>query len=127
MIARYNAFYKQYRSGFLRSEAHLLTPPENFDKQRGWVAIQISDPRTDTHFFYSFHCICDGDEKRIFHLQCLKPEKRYEVFEMFPERYQIETKITGEALFRSGIPVNFAGNQQLSWRGKLIIIRRAKA
>ena len=123
MIARYNAFYKQHRSGFLRSEAYLLTPPENFDKQRGWVAIQLSDPRTDTHFLYSFHCISDGDETRIFHLKGLKPEKQYEVFEMFPQKTQIEIKITGDLLSRSGIPVSFAGNQQLSWRGKLIIIR----
>lgn len=126
-IAQYSAFYKRYRHSFLRSEAYLLTPPENFDKQRGWLVIQISDPRTDTHFLYSFHCICDGDEKRIFHLKSLKPETDYEVFEMFPQKNTMKTIIAGETLSRSGISVSFSGNQHLSWQGKLTIIKKVKA
>ena len=126
-IAQYSAFYKRYRHSFLRSEAYLLTPPENFDKQRGWLVIQISDPRTDTHFLYSFHCICDGDEKRIFHLKSLKPETDYEVFEMFPQKNTMKTIIAGETLSRSGISVSFSGNQHLSWQGKLTVIRKVKA
>ncbi len=123
-IARYTAFYKQYRSFFLCSEAYLLTAPEHFDKQRGWIALQLSGPGNDTHFLYAFHCICDGDEQRIFHPKGLDPDQQYEVFEMFPEEVSRETEISGEMLTRSGILIEFLNHQQHTWRGKLIIIRR---
>ena len=126
-IARYSAFYKQYRPSFLRSEAYLLTEPENADKRRGWIVIQLSDPETDTHFLYAFHCVCDGDEKRIFHPKGLDPDRSYEILEMFPELLLREKQISGRTLDRSGIRVEFPGHQNLAWRGKLTVIRRVKA
>jgi len=126
-IARYSAFYKRYRPSFLRSEAYLLTPPEDFEKRRGWIAIQLADPETDTHFLYTFHCVCDGDEKRIFHPQGLNPDHTYEIVEMFPERRLREKQIGGETLERSGILIEFPGRPHLAWQGKLTIIRSVKA
>ena len=125
-IARYIAFYKEHRESFLRSEAYLLTPPEDIEKRRGWVALQLSDPKTDTHFLYAFHCICDGDEKRVFHPQGLDATRQYEVLEMFPERHPLEEKVNGETLIRSGLLIEFPKNDHLAWRGKLLIVRRAE-
>ena len=123
-IAQYSAFYKQYRAGFLRSEAYLLTRPENFEKRRGWLAIQISDPVSDTHFLYAFHCVCDGDDRRIFHPEGLDSEGQYEISEIFPEKVPREGMIRGADLTRSGLQVEFKLALFDSWRGKLVMIRR---
>ena len=46
---------------------------------------------------------------------------------MVPQKISVGNAVAGELLMRSGIGIGFSGNQLYSWRGKLIVIRRAKA
>ena len=121
-IAEYTAFYKKYRKGLLRTEARLLTPFEPFDRNRGWLALQLTDPVEDRHFLYVFHCLRDGDLQRRFHLGGLVPARRYCVRECFPES-RIVAEDTGRALERDGICVEFPFSQLMGcWRGRLLML-----
>ena len=122
IIGRYTQFYKRHREKILRSELHLLTPCENFEKKRGHLALQLSDPVTDTHFLYFFHNTCDGDFKRIFHPRALDEKKRYSVTEIFPEEKE-NFSLAGTDLVRNGLLVSFPYNQLESFRGKLFVIK----
>jgi len=117
-MAKYTAFYKKYRDSFLRAEAHLLTAPEDFEKQRGWLALQLTDPQKDLHFLHIFHCICDGDADRVFHPAGLVPGAKYKAVQCFPEK--------GKAtpLPESGLAVHFDLEMLEGFRGQLFLIRR---
>ena len=97
-------------------------PRSPFEKRRGWVAFQLSDPKSEAHFLYVFHSICDGDKMRFFRPEELDPAKKYRVSAVFPETAPVAECVTGEELSSHGIAVEFAFAQQETWRGKLLLI-----
>ena len=125
-IARYSAFYKKYRTSFLRSEAYLLTPPEDFEKMRGWLAFQLADPETDTHFLYVFHSVYDGDARRIFRLKGLDPAKKYKISAVFPEP-GAAARMTGRELMEAGFTAEIPVAWLDTWHGRLWLVQAAKA
>ena len=122
IIAEHVNFFKENREKILRAEPYWLTPPENFEKKRGWLALQLSDPVTDTHFLYIFHNICDGDFKRIFHPQGLDPAQLYWFYEKFPAETKLSPGFSGRELQRKGITAQFPYDQLEGFRGKLFVI-----
>jgi alpha-galactosidase len=121
VIAKYVDFYKKYRHLLLTAEAQLLTPPENFDKKRGWFAMQLHAREAATHFCYFFHNVCDGDARRFFHLQGLEPHKKYRIRQLFPEEKTLLENTPGNELMRTGLEVQFQYNQHQGFRAELII------
>lgn len=126
IIASYVEFFKAHREQILRSEAHLLTEPEDFENRRGWLALQLSDPETDTHFLYGFHCICDENSRRVFHPQSLDGKGEYSVTEIFPETRVQSVLVSGAEIAKRGVEFLFPYNQLLGFRGKLIILEKRK-
>ena len=120
-LAEYAAFYKRHRGSLLRTEARLLTPPEPFDKSRGWLAVQLTDPVEDHHFLYVFHCLRDGDTRRILHPGGLDASRRYRVSECFPENRPL-AEGDGDTLAHDGLCVEFPSAQLDFWRGKLLLL-----
>ncbi|MBP5301215.1 MAG: alpha-galactosidase [Victivallales bacterium] len=120
-LAEYTAFYKKHRDSFLRTEARLLSPPEPFAQNRGWLAFQLSDPAEDRHFLYVFHCLRDGDTKIYVHPEGLDSTKKYHVTECFPDKRTIATA-TGETLQQDGFACEFPFAHIEYWRGKLLMI-----
>ena len=121
VIARYTAFYKAHREQLLRGELHLLTPPETFETKRGYLAFQLSDPVTDTHFLFVFHSLCDGDSRRIFHPCALKGGS-YTVEKCFPETAAVMEEVSGKQLHSEGLCVSFDYDQLEGFRGQLFMI-----
>lgn len=122
VIARYTHFYKVHREQLLRAELHLLTPPEHFETKRGYLALQLSDPVTDTHFLFVFHCLCDGNSRRIFHPCALKANRSYTVEKCFPETAAVMQNISGTKLHSEGLCVSFEYDQLEGFRGQLFMI-----
>ena len=121
VIARYTHFYKVHREQLLRAELHLLTPPEHFETKRGYLALQLSDPVTDTHFLFVFHSLCDGNSRRIFHPCALKGGS-YTVEKCFPETDVVMQNISGTKLHSEGLCVSFEYDQLEGFRGQLFMI-----
>ena len=126
IIRRYSEFFKANREKILKGVLHCLTPHEDFEKKRGWLAFELSDPASDTHFLYVFHNTCDGDPKRVFHPQGLKEEQSYQFKEVFPEEGKKSSPLTGAELARRGIVTEFTYDQLEGFRGKLFIISKCK-
>ena len=126
IIRKCTAFYKEHREKICRAEPYFLTAPEYFEKRRGCLALQLSDPVTDTHFLYIFHSICDGDFKRVFHPQALDEKKKYQIIEKFPEEKAPAAPLEGALLARRGITAVFPYDQLEGFRGKLFVITPAK-
>jgi hypothetical protein len=122
IIREFTDFFKAHREQILRSELHLLTPPENFEKKRGWLALQLSCLADDVHFVYVFHCVCDGGSCRVFHPEALAPEKMYRATEVLAPSRSPGVSCSGAELARNGITVAFAYDQQEGFRGKLFLI-----
>ena len=122
IIREFTDFFKARREQLLRSELHLLTPPENFEKKRGWLALQLSAPAEDVHFVYVFHCVCDGGSCRVFHPEALVPEKTYRTSEVLAPSRSAAVSRTGAELARNGISAAFGYDQQKGFRGKLFLI-----
>ncbi|MBQ7693722.1 MAG: alpha-galactosidase [Lentisphaeria bacterium] len=122
IIREFTDFFKAHREQILRSELHLLTPPENFEKKRGWLALQLSNPADDVHFVYVFHCVCDGGSCRVFHPEALAPEKMYRTREVLAPSRSASVSRSGAELVRDGIPAAFGYDQQEGFRGKLFLI-----
>ena len=123
IIRRYTGFFKEHREKLLRSGLYHLTPVENFEHKRGWLALQLADPESDTHFIYVFHNTCDSDFKRVFHPAGLDEKKMYTVTEFFPEEQPGSPSVTGAELARNGITATFEYNQLEGFRGKLFLVR----
>ena len=122
IIRHYTDFFKAHRAEIIRSELHLLTAPQDFEKKRGNLALQLSDPVSDTHFMFVFHHTCDGDFRRIFHPAALDPGKNYRVAGVFPEPEK-EISAAGQELVKKGILLEFPYNQQSGFKGKLVLIK----
>lgn len=129
-IARYTAFYKENRERFLRTVGTLLTPPECFDKRRGWIAYELADPVDDYHFVYVFHSRCDGDGTRRFHLAGLQPNRKYRLVTAFPENDATNSGcFSGRELLEDGLEVVFNYrdiDQHLSFGGFLLVLKPEK-
>ena len=77
-----NVFYKQHRASLARSVARCLTPIQLVEARRGWVAFQLTDEQTDTHFFHVFRFYDNLNDTLIRPLG-LSPQKRYTLVRAF--------------------------------------------
>jgi len=83
-----NEFYKVHRASLARSVARCLTPIQAVEARRGWVAFQLADEVTDTHFFFVFRFYDNLDDTLIRPLG-LAPGKYYTLLRPFHEGGEI--------------------------------------
>ncbi|OQA83998.1 MAG: Alpha-galactosidase [Lentisphaerae bacterium ADurb.Bin242] len=126
-IALYAAFYKRHRESLANARGFFLTPPEFFSKKRGWLALQLSGREKDIHFIFVFHCLCDGDNSRIFHPQGLDKNTVYSLEEAFPENKVVLEKITGAELSENGFAAGFPYSQHDGFRGRLFVCEKKES
>ncbi len=123
-MARYSAFYKRYRKILADAGGFFLTPPESFSKKRGWLALQLSGREKDIHFIFVFHCLCDGDNFRIFHPRGLDKNAVYSLKEAFPENKTMLNTITGAELSENGFAAGYPYSQHDGFRGRLFVCEK---
>jgi hypothetical protein len=111
-----NDFYKTHRAALARSVARPLTPIRLVNEHRGWVAFQLTDEQTDTHFLYVFRFYETTNDTVIRPLG-LSPDKTYTLTRAFHEEGPIEPLArTGQVWGTDGFSASVRWHGGAIWR-----------
>jgi alpha-galactosidase len=104
------AFFKRRRRQIRRSVAYLLTEPELKTDRAGWVAVQLSDWKSDSAILFAYR-LNDGAPVRRFALRELDPTASYSLHWHLPAGREPGSG-RGSQLMSEGIEVELAGRFQ---------------